>query len=154
MLLYELALRQGRELHLFDTFTGTPFFTEGLDKHKIDAEFADEDAPKRIRRVMPMAHLYVGIYPDTHPIGLQNLAFIHCDCDQYLSYRAVIDELWPLVVRGGIMLFDDYPYLNGAKKAVEESFAKNMLQKAGERFYVIKDAAGGACAGGSGGSGG
>jgi hypothetical protein len=137
-LLYQVALAQGRDLHLFDTFTGTPFFVEGLDRHQIDREFADENAPERIRQLMPVAKLYVGIYPDTHPEDLSRLAFVHCDCDQYDSYRAVIDGMWPLVVPGGFMLFDDYPYLAGAKRAVEETFAVADLQSAGQRYYVIK----------------
>ena len=136
--LYQIALMQGRELHLFDTFTGTPVYVEGIDQHKVDREFADDAALARIRRVMPAAHLYVGIYPETHPETLGNIAFIHCDCDQYLSYRAVIDCLWPLVVPGGMMLFDDYPYLRGAKRAVEESFRPGELRPCGQRFYVLK----------------
>lgn len=136
--LYKVAMMQGRDLHLFDTFTGTPFYTDGLDKHKIDDEFADADAPSHIRDIMPLAELHIGIYPKTHPADLANVAFIHCDCDQYLSYRAVIDTMWPLVVPGGMMLFDDYPYLAGAKKAVEESFAIGELRPCGQHFYVIK----------------
>jgi len=136
--LYAVALMQGRTLHLFDTFTGTPFFTEGLDRHRIDDEFADARAADRIRRELPLANLYVGIYPETHPDTLGPLAFVHCDCDQYLSYRAVIDRMWPLVVPGGAMLFDDYPYLEGAKRAVEESFDVSELHRCGQRYYVIK----------------
>src|SRR5258708_32100608 len=138
--LYEVALQQGRDLHLFDTFTGTRFFTDGLDRHQIDREFADPNAPAHIRDMMPLAKLHIGIYPDTHPKDLHDIAFVHCDCDQYLSYRAVINRLYPLMVPDGIMLFDDYPYLAGAKKAVEESFAINRLSKCGQRYYVTKDA--------------
>lgn len=136
--LYKITQEQGRELHLFDTFTGTPYFTEGLDKHKIDLEFADLDAPARIRDVMPEAHLHIGIYPETHPASLKDVAFIHCDCDQYLSYIAVIDHMWPLVVPGGLMLFDDYPYLEGAKRAVEERFSLGELKRCYQRYYVVK----------------
>lgn len=136
--LYPIALAQARPLHLFDTFTGTPFHTEGLDRHKIDREFADNTAEAHIRTMMPQAKLHVGIYPDTHPANLTDIAFIHCDCDQYLSYRAVIDRLWPLVVPGGAMLFDDYPYLAGAKKAVEESFSQAELLTCLGRQYVVK----------------
>lgn len=137
--LYEVALEQGRDLHLFDTFSGTPVFTAGLDRHKIDREFADGHAPANIRRRMPAAYLHIGVYPDTHPADLQDLAFIHCDCDQYISYVAVIEKMWPLVVPGGAMLFDDYPYLGGAKKAVEEYFDVSQLRKCCGRYYVLKD---------------
>ena len=141
LLLYEIAQEQGRTLHLFDTFTGTPFYTEAVDHHKPGPEFAAADAPDYIRLLMPRAELHIGVYPETHPAGLRDLAFVHCDCDQYLSYRAVIDRMWSLVVPGGFLLFDDYPYLKGAKRAVEESFEPAALQKAGQRFFVQKAAA-------------
>jgi O-methyltransferase len=137
--LYQVTSSQGRDLHLFDTFSGTPCYVPGLDRHQIGDEFAALDAPGLISRVMPTAKLHIGIYPATHPAELKNIAFIHCDCDQYESYRAVIDVMWPLVVPQGIMLFDDYPYLGGAKKAVEESFSLHQLQRCGEHFYVVKD---------------
>ena len=137
-LLYQVARLQGRELHLFDTFTGTPFFIDGLDKHKIDDEFANPLAPARIRDVMPEAKLHVGVYPETHPQDMPPVAFIHCDCDQYESYIAVLDHMWPLVVKGGAILFDDYPYLAGAKKAVEERFELSDLKQCGQRAFVVK----------------
>ena len=136
--LYQVAQEQGRELHLFDTFSGTPYHIEQLDKHKIDSEFAAPEAPEKIRQMMPEAKLHIGIYPETHPVGLKDIAFIHCDCDQYLSYIAVIRHMWPLVVPNGVLLFDDYPYLGGAKKAVEENFHQIDLQKCGGRYYVVK----------------
>jgi hypothetical protein len=46
--------------------------------------------------------------------------------------------MWPLVVSGGILLFDDYPYLAGAKKAVEENFSIDELKTCAQRYYVVK----------------
>lgn len=137
-MLYRVARVQKRGLHLFDTFTGTPCSILGLDKHQVDAEFAAPEAEARIRAQLPEAKLYVGIYPETHPAALPPLAFVHCDCDQYASYIAVIDHMWPLVVPGGILLFDDYPYLGGAKQAVEERFAKADLRLCLQRYFVVK----------------
>ena len=138
--LYKNCLTEGRTLHLFDTFSGTPFAHQELDKHKPGGEFAAPGAPDNIRRMMPLAKLYIGIFPHTMPDDLPDLAFVHCDCDQYLSYRAVIDKLWPKVLPGGVLLFDDYPYLAGAKKAVLESFSESELKTCGSRFYVQKTA--------------
>ena len=137
-MLYRVARVQHRGLHLFDTFTGTPCSIDGLDKHKVDAEFAAPGAEARIRAAMPEARLYVGVYPDTHPIAMPKLAFVHCDCDQYESYIAVITRMWPLVVPGGVLLFDDYPYLAGAKRAVEEHFAVADLKLCLQRYFVVK----------------
>lgn len=136
--LYKIALMQGKTLHLFDTFSGTPVFTEELDRHKIDREFAAEEAPERLRKIMPLAQFHIGIYPQTHPENLPQLSFVHCDCDQYLSVKAVIENMYPLLVPGGMMLFDDYPYLLGAKRAVEEAFPPAALRLAGQRYYVTK----------------
>lgn len=137
-MLYRIAQLQRRTLHLFDTFTGTPCAVPGLDKHEIGDEFAAPGAEEHIRAQLPEARLYVGVYPETHPKRLPPLAFVHCDCDQYDSYIAVIDNLWPLVVPGGILLFDDYPYLAGAKRAVEERFAVADLKLCHQRNYVVK----------------
>lgn len=135
--LYKVAQRQGRELHLFDTFRGVPICEPDLDRHKV-GDFADVDLPA-LREAMPEARFYVGTYPNTHPLIMGPLAFVHCDCDQYASYRAVIDNLWPLVVSGGILWFDDYPYLAGAKKAVEETFIPGELRQMAQRYFAVKD---------------
>ncbi len=139
--LYEVAIAQGRRLHLFDSFCGTPVFTEGLDHHTLGHEefYAPDGTIERIEKEMPLAHIYPGTFPYTMPeAGLGNLAFVHVDCDQYESYKACIAHLWPQVVVGGIMLFDDYPYLAGAKKAVDEAFAPHELKLAEARYYVVK----------------
>ena len=136
--LYEVAQLQDRTLHLFDTFNGMPVYTEGLDVFRLGTFKPDRHTDIRLQAMMPRAKFYIGLYPETHPSDLPPVAFIHCDCDQYISYRSVIDTMWPLVVPGGIMLFDDYPYLPGAKRAVEETFGQSELLKAGEHFYVIK----------------
>lgn len=47
---------------------------------------------------------------------------VHCDCDQYRSTHAVIARLGPLMVPGGIMLFDDTDHVAGAIQAVTEAF--------------------------------
>ena len=137
--LYAICQEQGRSLHLYDSFRGMPVYTPGLDPFKLGSFMVDRNTPNELRQLMPEATLHVGIYPATHTDDIRDVAFIHCDCDQYLSYRAVIDHMWPLVVPGGIMLFDDYPYLPGAKKAVDESFSAEELHQNGEHFYVMKD---------------
>ena len=136
--LYALAETQGRALHLFDTFTGMPFWDENLDIIRPGA-FSDINLDE-IRKAMPKAEIYQGIYPATHPAELSDVAFVHCDVDQYQSYRAVIDTMWDSMVKGGMMLFDDYPYLAGAKRAVEETFLPSALYRTpANRFYVVKD---------------
>lgn len=137
--LYEVAEEQSRELHLFDTFCGMPHYDPEIDHFPVGTFLPEEDIVDTLMELMPNAKLHIGIYPETHPEDLADIAFIHVDCDQYLSYRAIIDKMWPLVVDGGMMLFDDYPYIRGAQKAVDESFRPYQLRKHGDHFYVIKN---------------
>ena len=124
----------------FDTFTGTPVSDPTLgDKHLVDTEFAIPVLElEHMQFAMPLAKFHIGTYPNTD-VDSGPLAFVHCDCDQYASYRAVIDLMWPRIIPSGILLFDDYPYLLGARRAVEENFDKNELEltPAG-RFFVRK----------------
>lgn len=132
--LYEIALRQDRTLHLFDTFAGMPIATSA-DRHQI-GDFGDVDLDT-IRAALPAAIFHVGVYPATHPPDLRDVAFIHCDCDQYDSYQAVIRTMYPLLVPHGVLLFDDYFDLPGARRAIEEHFpASRLIPTAGGRCYV------------------
>lgn len=140
--LYQVTEAQGRTLHLFDSFRGMPVFTPGLDSFRLGTFMVDRGYVTELKALLPNAVIYAGTYPGTHPSDMPAVAFIHCDCDQYDSYKAVIEHMWPCVVPGGMMLFDDYPYLPGAKKAVDEAFSQSELIKHGEHFYVQKPSLG------------
>lgn len=52
-------------------------------------------------------------------------SLIHFDCDLYKPTKAALEVLWPLLSRGGIMIFDEYaiPEWPGETRAVDEFFA-------------------------------
>jgi hypothetical protein len=52
-------------------------------------------------------------------------SLIHFDCDMYGPTKAALRELWPLLSRGGLMLFDEYsiPDWPGETRAVDEFLA-------------------------------
>ena len=52
-------------------------------------------------------------------------SLIHFDCDLYKPTKVALENLWSLLSRGGIMLFDEYaiPDWAGETKAVDEFFA-------------------------------
>jgi len=54
-------------------------------------------------------------------------SLIHFDCDLYKPTKAALKYLWPLLLRGGVVLFDEYaiPDWPGETKAVDEFF-ENM----------------------------
>jgi O-methyltransferase len=135
--LYEVCQRQRRWLYLFDTFAGIPHKSE-WDVHGVGAMcFSDVDA---IRAAMPLAAIYKGIFPATaedvlFPAGI---AFVHEDSDQYESTKSVIDRLYPHLVPGGIILFDDYdtPDCPGSRKAIDE--CGHQLHRAQSHVYIVK----------------
>ncbi len=72
------------------------------------------------------------------------IAFLHVDCDLYQSYKFVLEHMVPLVVPGGVVLFDEYNEEKwpGAKKAVDEFLKKNAYvleqELIGGKYFFIK----------------
>lgn len=52
-------------------------------------------------------------------------SLIHFDCDLYKPTKAALKHLWPVLSKGGVMLFDEYaiPDWPGETKAVDQFFA-------------------------------
>lgn len=130
--LYQIA--DGRQLHLFDTFTGMPFADEG-DSHAA-GEFADTDQAT-IQAALPNAILHPGEFPKSlaPSTDLPLIAFAHIDCDQYRSIKAAIENFVPLLTKGGIMLFDDYDCLDSARRAVDESQIGIRFNRWGKAYF-------------------
>jgi hypothetical protein len=64
-----------------------------------------------------------GLFQDTLPAAapsLGRIAVLRIDCDWYEQVRLCLDALYPLVSPGGVVVFDDYGYCEGARKAVDE----------------------------------
>lgn len=54
------------------------------------------------------------------------IALLHFDCDMYAPTKVALEHLYPLVVKGGIVAFDEYgirPW-EGESRAVDEYFAE------------------------------
>ncbi len=74
------------------------------------------------------------------------IALLHLDCDLYDSYKVCLEEMYEKVVRGGVILFDEYEDANfpGARRAVDEFFGDKpeevirYEQLQYEKYYVIK----------------
>lgn len=65
-----------------------------------------------------------GIFPDETGAPLQDtqFRFCHIDVDVYQSAKDVLDWIWPRLVRGGIVVYDDYGFDScaGITKHVDE----------------------------------
>lgn len=55
------------------------------------------------------------------------VALLRLDTDFYESTRAELEQLYPRLVPGGILILDDYGYWLGAQRAVDEYFAGQAL---------------------------
>lgn len=120
--LAKVARQQKRALYLYDTFTGIPF-ADPIDEHP-KGWFADTSL-ELVKKTIPDAIYCVGIFPSTL-VEMPPIAFAHIDCDQYRSCHDAWKHFSPLMMPGGVMVFDDYPVIEGARVAVEE-FAKGRV---------------------------
>jgi O-methyltransferase len=121
-----IAPRARKTVHLFDTFTGMPATDPSIDLHN-PGDFADTslEAVRTSLRDCRNLRFYQGFFPDTAaPIKDQKFCLVHVDVDIYPSVRDSCRFFYPRMVRGGIMLFDDYGFDScpGARKAVDEFF--------------------------------
>ncbi len=59
------------------------------------------------------------------------ISLLHFDCDLYRPTKVALEALWPLVVSGGVVAFDEYgiPPWEGESKAVDEFFESAPLQR-------------------------
>lgn len=80
----------------------------------------------------PRIKLVKGNIEDTAPRFAEGnpgvrFSLIHFDCDLYTPTKAALDAFWPVLSRGGVMLFDEYgiPEWPGETKAVDEFLAAN-----------------------------
>jgi O-methyltransferase len=117
----------GRRLHLFDSFQGMGTNITDDDSFRT-GEFG-RTSLERVRALLapyPFVDLHAGYIPDTFVgLNLGPIVWAHVDLDLYESIRDAIDYLYPRLVPGGFLIFDDYgfPSCPGARRAVDEAFA-------------------------------
>ncbi len=71
------------------------------------------------------------------------ISMLHIDVDVYEPTKVILENLWDKVVKGGILMLDDYGTVEGETKAVDEFFAGKNVQLNKPRFnyipsYIIK----------------
>ena len=100
---------------------------KGISKH---VELVKGDITKTVPR-----------YADSHPA--LRISLLNIDTDIYEPVVTILKYLYPRVVKGGVVIFDDYGVFPGETKAVEEYFKdKNIkIRKLGFSMtpsYIIK----------------
>ena len=66
------------------------------------------------------------------------IGLLRVDTDWYQSTKHILTNLYPRVVKGGVVILDDYDYWSGARKAVDEYFSENKIEP-----LLIRGAGGG-----------
>ena len=128
MMLAQLIVAQpDKHLRLFDTFDGMPVTDPKRDFHR-EGDFSDTSLNTVKLRVgeVPSITYYPGFIPESFQgLEQEKIAFAHIDVDIYQSVRDCCDFIYPRVVGGGFMVFDDYgfPSCPGAREAVDDFFA-------------------------------
>lgn len=128
--------RLGRELYLYDTFEGMPV-SSGTDTHEL-GHFSDTSA-HAVKMAIPRAHVIKGMFPNSL-IPMPPVGFVHADADQYESTKAILEQMPPLMVSGGFMLFDDFmvPDCQGCTDAIMESkFRVLVIAETGKALIIV-----------------
>ncbi len=132
---------QTRSLYLFDTFEGmAPPSDADIDFQGSDAaaQLARSKDPSsgiwayapldEVRAVVlgtgydsTKVHFVKGRVEDTLPAKApQQISLLRLDTDWYESTRHELVHLFPRLVRGGVIILDDYGHWKGARKATDE----------------------------------
>lgn len=130
----------GIDILAFDSFEGVP---EG-DSHDIhqSGDFGGLDSRAIIgffSMIFPAVRIFKGFIPKIFEAIDSNTrcSFCHIDLDMHESVRLACDFIFPRMLSGGIILFDDYKQKTtpGATKAIDEFFADKDCAFKGELFF-------------------
>jgi hypothetical protein len=154
----ECGVAEGKSLKMFVELSGGERNIWGFDSFEgfpepskydtgIEAEKGYFMVPlKKVQQLCPTTHLVKGFFQDTLKTYEGQIALLHLDVDLYESYKVALETLFPKVVPGGLILFDEYAEPTdlknwpGAKKAIDEFFGENKKylerDKFGKWFYV------------------
>ncbi len=101
-----------KHLHLFDTWSGTPYDDE-LCHHKKGEWQASLEECQKLVGTGHFTHYHKGVFPhfDTELFtrddpAARQFCFVYVDMDIFHSTREAILFFWPLLVSGGKMVFD------------------------------------------------
>ncbi len=118
------AAGMSRKIFLFDTFDGMPE-TAAVDLHQ-KGDFADTSI-QHVDNLLKDSYdyaMYKGIFPrvNSEYVAHRKFSFVHLDVDIYPSVKECLEFFYPRMLKGGVILLDDYnePNCPGAKLATDE----------------------------------
>jgi O-methyltransferase len=134
-----------RDLYLFDTFEGmTPPTATDIDysgKHAAEVLVEDPgywcaDAPlEQVKKMLYATgypkerfHFVKGRVEETIPGSApEKISLLRLDTDWYASTKHELVHLFARLVRGGVLIVDDYGHWRGSRQACDEYFEQNRV---------------------------
>tara|TARA_Y100000589_G_C27078165_1_gene598440 strand:- start:58 stop:732 length:675 start_codon:yes stop_codon:yes gene_type:complete len=137
------SMNMKRKIIAIDSFEGFPsdYYYESLKRDKPKAELTKEEAIQSIKFVLKNADfneddfdLVPGYFKDSlKKYNHGPIALLHLDVDLGGSYKEALEYLYPHVVKGGIILFDEYyeefTKYKDAKSAIDKFLKDKSYQK-------------------------
>lgn len=124
--LIALTNERRRPIHLFDTFSGLPEVTEGVDSTLKKNEFAASLAEVKsfLADVIDGIEFHVGFFPQSasHMPSELQYSFVNLDMDTYASTKNGFEYFYPRLQTGAVLVCHDYFAAScpGVKRAVDE----------------------------------
>jgi O-methyltransferase len=131
ILIAERAKRVGisEKVYLCDTFSGVvkAGAFDSMYKGSEHSDTSREVVEKLIdKEKLDNVEILEGVFPNQTGQTVEHLQFrfCHIDVDVYQSAKDIMEWIWPKMVRGGIVVYDDYGFCScdGVTKCVEEQF--------------------------------
>jgi len=136
------SFKDDRDYYLFDSFEGLPPADDiDRDGHGLAAKTwqansdhncrADESFARKAMQLSGARNVHIckGWFNATLPAyGGQPIAILRADGDWYESTMDILKYLYPYVVKGGLIILDDYYYWEGSSKAVHDFLSRNQLR--------------------------
>ena len=143
--------RTDRDIHLYDTFEGmteptehdvSPLEPPALEtwtaaqrrdtrpwQELFSPDLFDETAVREtvLSTGYPAERVHLARGPVEHTVPGQapeRIALLRLDTDWYESTCHELEHLYPRLVEGGVLIIDDYGHWEGARRAVDEYFAR------------------------------
>ena len=152
VLSYMAKVFSNRTVWAYDSFEGVPsnkdqtkypdkYSSREIDWSKCcpelvaDVAFLHQTLAKYEISNLDRIQIVKGWFKDTLPNATQQIALLRVDGDLYSSTYEILEYLYPLVVKGGFVIFDDY-CIPESREAVYDYFCKiRELPK----FYDVSD---------------
>lgn len=158
-------LNAKRQIHLFDSFKGMPqpspadgeraaYFSNHNNSGKLDAINKTVGTLPEVKNLLfskqkldkQNIFFHKGWFQNTIPKAVKSvgkIALLRIDADWYESVMVCLEGFYDQVAAGGYIIFDDYGYWPGCKKAVDEFFGRRKIKIKLQKIdfsgaYIIK----------------